>query len=55
METGIPLEIKKADRRLLIMPVAKVDKLQNMVTRPDVIQGNPDDLVEISWEETKIF
>jgi hypothetical protein len=50
LETGIPLEIKKADRRLLIMPVAKVDKLQNLVTRPDVIQGNPDDLVEISWE-----
>jgi prevent-host-death family protein len=50
LETGIPLEIKKANRRLLIMPVAKVDKLQNLVARPEVIQGDPEDLVNISWE-----
>jgi hypothetical protein len=51
LETGIPLEIKKADRRLLILPVEKVDKLQNLIVRPDVIQGNPEDLVDISWED----
>jgi prevent-host-death family protein len=50
LDTGIPLEIKKANRRLIIMPVAKVDKLQNLVTRPEVIQGDPEDLVNISWE-----
>lgn len=51
LETGIPLEIKKANRRLLIMPVAKADKLQNLISRPEIIQGDPDDLVEISWED----
>jgi hypothetical protein len=50
LNTGIPLEIKKADRRLIIMPVEKVDKLQNLVARPNVIQGDPEELVSISWE-----
>jgi prevent-host-death family protein len=50
LDTGIPLEIKKANRRLIIMPVAKVDKLQNLVARPELIQGDPEDLVNINWE-----
>jgi hypothetical protein len=32
------------------MPVEKVDKLQNLVARPNVIQGDPEELVNISWE-----
>jgi len=31
--------------------VGKADKLQNLVSRPNVIKGNPDDLVSISWEK----
>jgi prevent-host-death family protein len=49
LKTGLPLEIKKGDKKLRIVPVEEVDKLQNLVTRPDVIQGDPDDLVEIDW------
>ncbi len=51
LDTGIPLEVKKGDRTLRIEPIEKVDKLQNLVHRPDVITGDPDELVEISWED----
>ena len=49
LETGLPLEIKKGDKRLIIIPVDKVDKFKNLISRPEVIQGDPDDLVEINW------
>ena len=52
LSTGIPIEINKGGKKLKIMPVDKSDKLQNLVSRPDdVIKGNPDDLVNISWEK----
>ena len=50
LKTGIPLEIKKGDKKLIIVPVEKVDKLLNLVPRPHVIIGDPDELVELSWE-----
>jgi len=49
LKTGLPLEIKKGDKKLRIVPVDEIDKLQNLVARPDVIQGDPDELVEIDW------
>ena len=51
LSTGIPIEINKGGKKLKIMPVDKSDKLQNLVSRPNVIKGNPDDLVSISWEK----
>jgi prevent-host-death family protein len=51
IHTGVPLEIKKGDKKLRIVPVEKVDKFQNLMARPHVIQGDPEDLVEISWEQ----
>ncbi|MBD3375948.1 type II toxin-antitoxin system prevent-host-death family antitoxin [candidate division KSB1 bacterium] len=51
LETGIPLEVNKGGRKLKIIPAEKVDKLQNLVKRPHVIKGNPDELVDISWEK----
>jgi prevent-host-death family protein len=50
LNTGVPLEIKKGDKKLRIVPVEKGDKLQNLIPRPDVIAGDPEELVEISWE-----
>jgi len=47
LSTGRPLEIKKGDRTLRIVPVEKVDKLQNLLLRPHVIQGDPDDLADL--------
>jgi len=51
LNTGIPIEINKGGKKLKIMPVDKVNKLDNLISRPNVIQGNSDDLVEISWEK----
>jgi hypothetical protein len=51
LSTGIPLEIERGGKRLRIIPVETVDKLQGLVHRPDVIQGDPEDLVNLSWEE----
>ena len=49
LKTGLPLEIKKGDKKLRIVPVDAINKLKNLIARPDVIQGDPDDLVEIDW------
>lgn len=51
LKTGLPLGIKKGDKKLKIVPVDQIDKLKNLVARPDVIQGDPDNLVEINWTD----
>ncbi len=51
LKSGVPIEINKGGKLLRIVPVAKSNKLQNLVSRPNVIKGNPDDLVNISWEK----
>lgn len=51
LSTGIPLEIDRGGKRLRIVPVEAVDKLQRLVRRPDVISGDPDELVSLSWEQ----
>ncbi len=51
LNTGIPIEINKGGKKLKIMAVGKVNKLENLVSRPNAINGNPDDLVDISWEK----
>ncbi len=51
LNSGIPIEIRKGKRKLRIVPVEKTNKLQNLIRRPNVIKDNPNDLVNISWEE----
>ncbi|MBD2547244.1 type II toxin-antitoxin system Phd/YefM family antitoxin [Planktothricoides raciborskii] len=51
LKTGIPLEIDRGGERLRIIPVEKVDKLKNLVHRPDVILGDADDLIDLNWEQ----
>ncbi len=55
LNTGIPLEIERGGRRLRIIPVEAVDKLEGLVSRPDVILGDPDELVGINWEQEVKF
>jgi prevent-host-death family protein len=50
LTTGIPLEINKGGRKLRITPIQKPNKLQNLVRRPEIIQGDPEDLVSMQWE-----
>jgi len=55
LSTGVPLEIRKGGKILRIVTTEPVDKFRNLTTRPGVIQGDPDDRVEISWEEETNF
>lgn len=50
LTTGVPLEVDKGGRKLRIAPVEPVDKFADMVFQPDVINGNPEDLIHIEWE-----
>lgn len=50
LETGIPLQIRKGNKRLRIVPVEKGDKFQNSIARPEVIAGDPEELVQLGWE-----
>ena len=50
LSTGVPLEINKGGRILRIAPVEPVDKFADLVYRPDVINGDPEELVHIEWE-----
>lgn len=51
LDSGIPLEIKKGGKRLRIVPVEEGQKLDNLIPRPEAIQGDPEELVTISWEK----
>lgn len=51
LRTGIPLEIERGGKRLRIIPVEPLDKLENLVHRPHVILGDADTLVDINWEQ----
>ena len=51
LRSGLPLEIKKGDKRLRIVPLEKVDKFRHLVPRPEAILGDPEDLVNLSWEQ----
>jgi hypothetical protein len=49
IKTGIPLEIERKGKRLLISPAEKRRNLDCLEKHPDFILGNPDDLVHIDW------
>jgi len=51
LQSGLPIEIKKGDLRLRIVPAEKVTKFVNLVSRPDVIVGDPEELVSLGWED----
>jgi len=51
LDTGIPIEIQKGDRKLRIVPEEKIDKFQKLQYRPEAINAKPEELIDISWEE----
>ncbi|MCP4421225.1 MAG: type II toxin-antitoxin system Phd/YefM family antitoxin [Chloroflexi bacterium] len=51
LNTGIPLEVIKGGRKLRIISVEQVNKFRNLVPRPNIIQGDPETLIDINWEE----
>ena len=50
LAAGKPLQIDWDGKLFEIVTVEKKSKLDNLVSRPDVIVGDPEDLVNISWE-----
>lgn len=49
LETGIPVEIERRGRRIRIAPVEPPDRLARLAKRPEVILGDPDELVHLDW------
>lgn len=49
LSTGVPLEIERKGKRLLISPAEKRRELDCLEKHPEFIVGNPDDLVHIDW------
>jgi len=49
VKTGVPLEIERKGKRLLISPAKKHRDLHCLEKHPDFIVGNPDELVHIDW------
>jgi len=49
LSTGVPVEIERKGKRLLISPAEKRRELDWLENHPEFIVGNPDDLVHIDW------
>ena len=50
LETGQPVEIKRRGRVLRIVPAEPVHNFQRLVSPPEIIKGDPEDLVHLVWE-----
>jgi len=49
LDSGVPLEIERNGRRLRVVPVDAPSKLDRLIEHPDLIVGDPEDLVHIDW------
>jgi hypothetical protein len=49
LATGRPLEVEHNGQLLQITPVST--RLDRVATRPDLINGDPDDLVHLDWSD----
>jgi prevent-host-death family protein len=50
LRTGVPIEVNKGGKKLRIVPAEPSNKLRNLISRPDVINGDPEEIVDVSWE-----
>lgn len=49
LESGVPVEIERRGRMLRIVAVEPRGRLANLKPNPDLIIGDPEDLVHIDW------
>ena len=49
IETGEPLEVERRGERLRIVSVETSSKLDRLKPNPDLIIGDPEDLVHMDW------
>ena len=50
ISTGVPIEVELRGRRVRIVPAEPRSRLQNLVERPDYIVGDPEDLVQPTFD-----
>jgi hypothetical protein len=49
IKTGVPVEIERKGKRLIISPMEKRRNLDCLEEHPDFIVENPDELVHVDW------
>ncbi len=49
LRTGRPLEIERNGKLLRIAPVVAASRMERVVTDPELICGDPDDLISMDW------
>lgn len=49
LATGVAIEVERNGRVVRIEPAEDTSWLDELPLRPDVIAGNPDDLVHVDW------
>lgn len=47
--TGVPVQIARKTKRLVIRRAMKRRELDQLENHPDAITGNPEDLVHVDW------
>ena len=50
LDTGVPVEVVKGSRKLVIAPAERTDKLRHLTKRNRFIKGDPEDLANVTWE-----
>jgi len=51
IETGIPLELKRDGKKLLITLVSEVPRTERLFRRKEAFIGDSDDLLDMNWEK----
>lgn len=51
LSTGVPLEIRRKGRRLLLSPVDPPSRLDNLEPRPSFLKTDPEELVHLDWSD----
>lgn len=49
LKTGVPVEVQKEGRRLKIVPVEDVSRLDSLKPRPQYLNADPESLVHLDW------
>jgi antitoxin (DNA-binding transcriptional repressor) of toxin-antitoxin stability system len=51
LATGEPIEIERGGRTLYVVADSGPGRLERIEGDPDLIQGDPDDLVHLDWSD----
>lgn len=51
LDTGIPVEVERRGRKLLIVPAERGGRLARLRPHPDYLQGDPQALVHLDWSD----